>query len=437
LPPVNSSKSAAPPPFWQQLPRVFTYPMHGDALVKIVAFALFVALTSHIGFFAYILSRIAWLAFMAYCFRILERTARGHLVPGDYVDDRTNKDRRPLMQVGIIFVLMLFAIAVGIFMGKIAGQIALIVVALALPASIMVLALDERFFAAINPVRLLEVVAGIGLPYLALCVFLFLLLQSAQFLGGVLDDYMPVFVGQLLADVVTMYFMVSMYYLMGYALYQHHEELGVDVQVDTAMAQRALAVASGKKVEPELLGPQTQGLLGEGKLGEAADRIENRLKREWDNNKLHDQYHKVLMMDGKEKPILKHVNEYVPKLIREKRGARAVDVYEAAKKKFPEFTLTDSTLILPLATAASDLRRDAIAVELLKGFDKRFPGHDDIPGVYMLVGKIMLERQNQYAMAQKVFQAVVAKFPKHALAPEATKLAEIAGKMAAQAAAPS
>ena len=101
---------------------------------------------------------------MAYCFRILERTARGHLVPGDYVDDRTNKDRRPLMQVGIIFVLMLFAIAVGIFMGKIAGQIALIVVALALPASIMVLALDERFFAAINPVRLLEVVAGIGLP---------------------------------------------------------------------------------------------------------------------------------------------------------------------------------------------------------------------------------------------------------------------------------
>lgn len=437
MPPVNSSKSSAPPPFWQQLPRVFTYPMHGDALVKIVAFALFVALTSHIGFFAYILSRIAWLAFMAYCFRILERTARGHLVPGDYVDDRTNKDRRPLMQVGIIFVLMLFAIAVGIFMGKIAGQIALIVVALALPASIMVLALDERFFAAINPVRLLEVVAGIGLPYLALCVFLFLLLQSAQFLGGVLDDYMPVFVGQLLADVVTMYFMVSMYYLMGYALYQHHEELGVDVQVDTAMAQRALAVASGKKVEPELLGPQTQGLLGEGKLGEAADRIENRLKREWDNNKLHDQYHKVLMMDGKEKPILKHVNEYVPKLIREKRGARAVDVYEAAKKKFPEFTLTDSTLILPLATAASDLRRDAIAVELLKGFDKRFPGHDDIPGVYMLVGKIMLERQNQYAMAQKVFQAVVAKFPKHALAPEATKLAEIAGKMAAQAAAPS
>ncbi|WP_171094820.1 hypothetical protein [Usitatibacter rugosus] len=429
---MSTSKSA-PPPFWQQLPRVFTYPMHGDAMVKIVVFALFVAITSHIGFLAYILSRLAWLAFMAYCFRILERTARGHLVPGDYVDDRTNKDRRPLMQVGIIFVFMFLAIMIGVFVGKIAGQIALILVALALPASIMVLALDERFFAAINPVRLLEVIAGIGLPYFALCVFLFLLLQSAQFLGAVLDDFMPVFVSQFLADAVTMYFMVSMYYLMGYALYQHHEELGVDVQVDTAMAQRALAVASGKKVEPELLGPQTQGLLAEAKLGEAAERIENRLKREWDNNKLQDQYHKVLMMDGKEKPIIKHVNEYLPKLIREKRGARAVDIYEAAKKKIPDLTLADSTIILPLATAASDLRRDTIAVELLKGFDKRYPGHEDIPGVYMLVGKIMLERQNQYAMAQKVFQAIVAKFPQHKLAAEAAKMAEIAGKMAAQA----
>ena len=120
-----------------------------------------------------------------------------------------------------------------------------------------------------------------------------------------------------------------------------------------------------------------------------------------------------------------------------KRGARAVDVYEAAKKKFPEFTLTDSTLILPLATAAcgpSPRRRRRRAAE---GLRQALPGHDDIPGVYMLVGKIMLERQNQYAMAQKIFQAVVAKFPQHALAPEATKLAEIAGKMAAQAAAPS
>ena len=432
MPPVSSSKTA-PPPFWQQLPRVFTYPMHGDAMVKIVVFALVVAICAAAGFFARIVGFFVWLAFLAYCFRILERTARGHLVPGDYVDDRTNKDSRPMMQIGIIFVFSLFAIATGLFLGKIALQIALFLVAAALPASIMVLALDERFFSAINPARLIGVIAGIGLPYFALCVFLFLLLQSGAFLAAVLDDFMPIFVSEVLANAVNMYFMVSMYYLMGYALYQHHEELGVDVQVDTAMAQRALAVASGKKVEPELLGPQTQGLLAEARLGEAAERIENRLKREWDNNKLHDQYHKVLMMDGKEKPIVKHVNEYVPKLIREKRGARAVDVYEAAKKKIPDLALADSTLILPLATAASDLRRDALAVELLKGFDKRYPGHEDIPGVYMLVGKIMLERQNQYAMAQKVFQAVVAKFPQHKLAPEATKMADIAGKMAAQA----
>ena len=53
-----------------------------------------------------------------------------------------------------------------------------------------------------------------------------------------------------------MYFMVSMYYLMGYALYQNHEALGVDVHVDPAKAQQALQ-RSGGKIEPEVLGPET------------------------------------------------------------------------------------------------------------------------------------------------------------------------------------
>src|SRR5689334_21530748 len=70
--------SAAPPPFWQQLPKIFTYPANGDALVKIAAFAVGGALSRFLplgGLWA----SLCWLAFMAYCFGILERTARGHL----------------------------------------------------------------------------------------------------------------------------------------------------------------------------------------------------------------------------------------------------------------------------------------------------------------------------------------------------------------------
>jgi hypothetical protein len=425
----------APPPFWQQLPRVFKYPAHGDALVKISAYAIAAYVARRFLPFGPILSGLVWLAFFAYCFGILERTARGHLVAAEvFVNERTDKDRRPIMQVAIFIIFILLVALTAAFLGKVAGQVMLFLVSLVIPASIMVLALEERLGAALNPMRLLSTISGIGLPYLALCAFLFLLLESAAYLAIGLDKFLPSWVSGILAGVVSMYFMVSMYYLMGYVLYQHHAELGVDVQVDTAMAQHNLQKAgagAGGKAVPDVLGPETRGLVADGKLEEAAARIENNLRRQWDNNKLHDQYHKLLLLQAVPKAITKHVNEYVPKLMREKRAMRAVEVYEAARKVVPDLMIVDSTLLLPLATQACEQGRDATAFDLLKGFDKRFPESADIPGVYMLAAKILLEKRNDYAMAQKIFLHLAKKFPQHPLAPEATRLAQVAEKMAA------
>ncbi|MGZ5084216.1 MAG: hypothetical protein ACXWHA_12775 [Usitatibacter sp.] len=422
----------APPPFWQQLPRVFAYPAHGDALVKIFSYAIAAYVALRFLPFGPVLAGFVWLAFFAYCFGILERTARGHLVAAEvYMNDRTDKDRRPILQVVIFIIFILIVVLAAGFLGKVAGQVTLFLVSLVIPASIMVLALEERLGAALNPVRLLSTMSGIGLPYLALCAFLFLLLESSMYLAVLLAKVLPGWVSGILAGVVSMYFMVSMYYLMGYVLYQNHEELGVDVQVDTAMAHHNLQRAgAGGKVVADVLGPETRSLVADGKLEEAATRIENRMRREWENNKLHDQYQKLLLLQGVPKAIAKHVNEYVPKLMREKKAARAVEVYEAARKVVPDLLIADSTIVLPLATQACELRREATAFELLKGFDKRFPQSADIPGVYMLAGKILLEKHGDYLMARKIFEHLAKKFPQHPLAVEATRLAQVAEKMA-------
>ena len=429
---LAAPSTSAPPPFWQQLPKVFTYPANGDSLVKIVAFGVGGPLLKLLPFGGIFFS-LCWLGFMAYCFGILERTARGHLVAAEvYHRERTDRDYRPLKQVAI---LILFFAVVGfakLQFGDVASQVALFAVSLALPASIMVLALEERLGSALNPLKILATMAGIGLPYLALCAFLFLLMQSGALLGGVLARVLPALPALIAAQLVTMYFMVSMYYLMGYALFQNHEALGIDVQVEKADAQRALERAAGVKAPVDVLGPETRGLVADGKLAEASVRIQERLRREWDDNKLHDQYQKVLILEGDAKAIAKHVNEYVPKLVREKKVARAVEVYEAARKAVPDLLIKDSTIIVPLAQQATELRRDTTAFELLKGFDKRFPESPEIPAAYMLAAKILLEKQNDYAMAGRIFAHIAKKYPQHALAVEATKLADVATKMAAQ-----
>src|SRR5258708_7437640 len=89
-----------PPPFWAQLPMVFTYPAHGDAIVKIVSFSIAAAIAESFLPLGWLWSALVWLAFLAFCFRTLERTALGHLVPAEFTtEDRVNPHYRPLKQV--------------------------------------------------------------------------------------------------------------------------------------------------------------------------------------------------------------------------------------------------------------------------------------------------------------------------------------------------
>src|SRR5689334_6540128 len=101
---LATAARAAPPPFWQQLPKIFTYPANGDALVKIVSLGVGGALARLLplgGLWA----SLCWLAFMAYCFGILERTARGHLVAAEtYLNERTDRDWRPFKQVVVLIL---------------------------------------------------------------------------------------------------------------------------------------------------------------------------------------------------------------------------------------------------------------------------------------------------------------------------------------------
>src|SRR5689334_18553645 len=102
---ATQSARAAPPPFWKQLPQVFKYPANGDALIKIACYALAAAISTHFLPLGWLFTALVWFAFVAYCFRILERTARGHLTAADFdVHDRTDRDWRPVKQVVIVVI---------------------------------------------------------------------------------------------------------------------------------------------------------------------------------------------------------------------------------------------------------------------------------------------------------------------------------------------
>ena len=98
----------------------------------------------------------------------------------------------------------------------------------ALPASTMSLAINGSIGDALNPVTLATVMKRIGWPYLILYVFLLLVSAGSSATQLFLGTVAPVWLIVQLITFVSAYFTVIMFNMMGYVVYQYHEDLGFE-----------------------------------------------------------------------------------------------------------------------------------------------------------------------------------------------------------------
>jgi tetratricopeptide (TPR) repeat protein len=215
--------------------------------------------------------------------------------------------------------------------------------------------------------------------------------------------------------------------MMGYAIYQYHEALGVHAAVSFEEAEAKLS--PGKAADPVLA--KLNSLIANGQQEEAIDLLREELRTRWENNDLHERYHKLLLAAGKQTPALHHAREFINKLVIEKRLFQALDLCEQCLKIDPEFQQQDSNHVHELAKAAYIGKRQNLAISLMRRFDKRYPGHPHIPSVYLLSARILSEHFRMNKEATQILQTLQVKFPDHALASEARQYMETLNKLAA------
>jgi hypothetical protein len=87
----------------------------------------------------------------------------------------------------------------------------------------------------------------------------------------------------------------------------------------------------------------------------------------------------------------------------------------------PAFRPSRAEDVLPIAKAARAAGDPHTAVAALRGFDKAHPGHELIPEVFFFSAKLMAEDLKNTAMARKVLEHIVQKYPGHYLAQEAKR----------------
>lgn len=303
------------------------------------------------------------------------------------------------------------------------------VLSLLLPSAAVIIALEDKFFKSLNPFNVLYLVQTMGAAYFVLWGFFLAIAGTRQLVLSAGTNWPPVLSFPLEMAVAT-YLALVLFAIMGYALYQFHQELHLDVEVDFDDHRRAggaekiadvgSARAAVMEAEPkDPLERKLRPLLAEGKVREAIAEVKDYMRYDKLDPALNTRLHGLYQQQGDTAVTLEHGQQWLTALARAGQGREAFAALRSLRAIDPAFTAHDGDVVLPAATAAMQARDATLAADLLRNFDKRFPRHKDTPGVYFLGARLLSEQSRQHEKAARILRAVLAHFPEHAVAGEA------------------
>ena len=293
-----------------------------------------------------------------------------------------------------------------------------ILAALPLPGAIMVIAIEDSLVRALNPATTFFFIRAMGKSYFILWGFFALILTVRESLMSATAS-LAAYIRLPIEMFVGSYLMLALFAMMGYVLYQYHQELGYDVKVDfDAHRDQGALAASGKPADP--MTQQVNAFVKEGKVDEALRYVHDAMRYDKLNPDMNERLHELYKLKGEPEKTVTHGQQYLQSLVTSKRGPKALTLLKKLREIDPKFE-PHADARLGLATAAMAARDTNGAVELVKGFDKRFPNHPDIPAVYLLGAKITSEHLNQDEKAMAILKALLQRYPDAPVKEEAEK----------------
>jgi len=464
------SPEAPVTPFWRRMPKFFLFPAAKPSLLRIAAVAVAYGIAGWIYGRNYFTARtfgalvllavaLASAVFLArYGFLVIERTAAGYLRQDQYPEfaERGSPYRPYKMFLVMVVVPLLIAVIGAAINSTILVALLLTAFALLLPASCMVMTMTDSFFDAVSPTRCFELARKIGKPYLALCLFLLLLMISSQkateLILPTLGAQMPsptgttrgaspqeiagaigrhLGFGYFVLGFIGSYFFLLMCSLIGYAMYQYAELLGISVvgPGDARTLGRITSAEHKRRTRDALIGQ----MVAAGEMREAIEMLNADLGEKPSDLSLHGRLHKLLLLEGAAPRIEDHAERYIELLVKSDNAREALPLVEAAFARRPDYEPRTLELVVPLARGALAAGKAKLAAQLIRGFDKRHRMHPDIPDIYLLGAQVMLEGGAPRAQALQMLEHLSGKYPGHPAALEAKRLAERLARLGAAA----
>jgi tetratricopeptide (TPR) repeat protein len=449
-------------PFWQRIHKFFLLPLDRAVLLRIAglaaSFVLSFALLFIEGFGVWFV-RLAHLAVLVvgwcYGFKIIERSAKGYLRPSEYplTDEGLVNTYLPYKFVAINVV---FGLSAGLI-GKLAGggdfiglALGLFFFAIVLPAVTMRLVLTGSLRGALNPAELVSLVRRIGKPYGALAVFVFFADLSRSFgmislavAGGFSAGAIGALSGpgaSLGFGTIMLLFMIAAGFwyftymicaLVGYTMYQYADQLDLAVVGPGERSMRSTATARTIDIKARTRDALVGQLVSAGDIKEAIALISDDLRERPNDLSLHARLHKLIVAEGSSLRIDDHTEKYLTLLIKSQNWREALDLYSEALARRADWTLRTIDNIVPLARAALKSGKAPMAGALIKGFDRKYPNHADVPGAYLVGAQLMAEWASKPDEARRILEHLLNKYPNAEAGVEAGRYLQVLDRMAA------
>jgi tetratricopeptide (TPR) repeat protein len=265
----------------------------------------------------------------------------------------------------------------------------------------------------------------IGPAYLLLFLFVQLLSGAGGQLAQILAGLVPAWAAAGALAFGFMYMHLVTFHLLGYVIYQYHEELGfeVDVRQDQSGGEAARPAADpGQSV----LG-QVDVLLKEGRLDRAEALLREQIDADPTDLGVWQRYYRVLEARGDDQRLLHESKDYISALLLAGRAGPALEVAEQAMARDPSFRPAKAEQVYQLARTAREANRPKVALRLMNGFGRHHPDHPDLPHVSVLSARVLSEDLRQDAKARPILEALLKRFPDHPAADEAQRLLQVIG----------
>jgi tetratricopeptide (TPR) repeat protein len=318
-------------------------------------------------------------------------------------------------QVLIIIVLALAFLKITQMGGMLISGLFLCFAVLSLPAMVIVLVGTESLLQAINPLLFVGMAWRIGWSYLLMYFFLILLGIAPAVIGEyVVSDYFPATLSQFFYQAAVYYYAIVSYHLMGYVIYQYHEEIGY--QVDFADQEDSSKEVPSVWDETSELLNRIDRLIKEGKLDDAIDLIRSETDGAITDLNLAERYYNLLKIKEEFPDMLEHGKLYLDLLAKENQKEKLNEVYSECVSRDQKFTPTPNTLI----KAAGSLNESGRVEESIKAYNrfvKANPESPLVPKAYFLVSNIFNEKLNNPAKATRILKAVIKRYPNHDIIP--------------------